>query len=536
MGQMELKRKRTLVIAAIIWMVNRIVMTNLIGESGIGYLAAAQECFLLFFIITIYSIPEAMAKLMRIRIQKGQAKNARKLFQCVFALSLFYLLIGAVIFWGLSELLMGRVFASPLSTFTFKMLFPTYALGVFIQIYRGYFQGMGSMVPTMISKIMNSFMAFVGCIAFTLLLLNYGEKVSKLLLNEEFKAEFGSTGVVIGFIPAALFVLFFLIFLYFTNKRNLNKIINKDSGRNTENVGEMIYVLLLTMIPNILIALFVLAPNAVGMIIYNHLVVKETVAGFVTYGTYYGQYLPIVFILVFLIYLLGCSLGNSVVVCFKREEYRHAKERLSAGLHYAVVTGAFLTGMVLVLAEPILNMLFGAATKEGIWMLQIGSVMILLGICTIFVINVLLGIGRHKTVILNSAISFVAYIIGCILFVRLFKWGISGIIGAWILQMLLLLFLNSFMLMRNIKFKIEWIYAFAIPGGTAILTSIIMMLLSKALISLVGSILTVVIAVFVGVFVNLMMLLALRGFKETELKLFPGGAIIKKIGTLLHLL
>ena len=77
MNRVEIKRKQIqtlfLVIGAVVWL----ILGRLTGSEGIGYFAAAAECFGLFVILTSAVVPDALGKLLWSKRNKLQYKNER---------------------------------------------------------------------------------------------------------------------------------------------------------------------------------------------------------------------------------------------------------------------------------------------------------------------------------------------------------------------------------------------------------------------------------------------------------------------------
>ena len=74
------------------------------------------------------------------------------------------------------------------------------------------------------------------------------------------------------------------------------------------------------------------------------------------------------------------------------------------------------------------------------------------------------------------------------------------------------------------------------PIGCASLTGIIVMLLNKALVTLVGNLFSVIICFVTGIFAYYILLIAVRGIRQEEFEAVPGGAFWRKIAEIMHLI
>ena len=64
------------IIARLIGIVRRIPLTNIIGDAGNGYYSVAYEVYSIILLLSSYSLPLAVSKLVAARVSRGQHKNA----------------------------------------------------------------------------------------------------------------------------------------------------------------------------------------------------------------------------------------------------------------------------------------------------------------------------------------------------------------------------------------------------------------------------------------------------------------------------
>lgn len=352
MNQMDLKRKRYAIVSNVIFIINILVLSNIIGEQGIGYLAGAFECFVLIFLLTAYFLPEVTARLIRIRIQKGQGKNAHRVFKASLVLCVLYSAAGSLVLLCGAGFLMEKLFRVSYGAFTMQLLVPAYILSVFSQAFRGYFQGMGSAVPTGISRILEKLILFVLGLIFCFLFRSYGEKVSALLVNPEFSASFSSAGIAVGLDLAMLFVVLFLLFVYQTNKRNL-KNNARETMRLSERMGELAYNVAAAILPWAAYGLMSRIPILGGMALYQQGIVENVKGGIGVCGAFYGKYLAVVLLFSMIVKLPLVSLEGAVLGAYRREEFKSGREKLSCGVHFAIISGSFLSVMLAVLGDSL---------------------------------------------------------------------------------------------------------------------------------------------------------------------------------------
>ena len=63
------------IIAKIIGLIYRIPLNNILGDIGVSYYSTANEIYSIILMISSFSLPLAVSKLMAERIQKGEMRN-----------------------------------------------------------------------------------------------------------------------------------------------------------------------------------------------------------------------------------------------------------------------------------------------------------------------------------------------------------------------------------------------------------------------------------------------------------------------------
>ena len=141
------------VITKIIGAVYRIPLVNILGDKGMGYYGVAFQIYAIALTLTSYSLPLAVSKLVSARLATGQYKNAYRVFRgaMTFAIAAGGI-VGAIIFFG-ADFIASNLMAMKMSTLALRVLAPCILIVAILGVFRGFFQGNGSMVPTAVSKI-----------------------------------------------------------------------------------------------------------------------------------------------------------------------------------------------------------------------------------------------------------------------------------------------------------------------------------------------------------------------------------------------
>lgn len=535
MNQMEGKRKRYAVMSNMIFCVNLLVLSGIMGEHGVGYLAGALECFFLLLLLTAYSMPEISARLIRVRMQKGQARNAQRVLKTSLLLSCFYSVAGSFFLFFCADFLLGRLFQVTYAAFTLRLLIPAYVLCVFSQALRGYFQGMGSAVPTGVSGILEKIVWFASGILFCFLFRRHGEKVAALLVNQEFGASYAGAGIAVGLDLAMLFVLLFLVFVYHTNKRILRGG-SRENVRMSERLPEIAYMIIASILPyvayGLMTRIFVIGTMALGQ--RREGILPQTGIG--DCGAFYGKYLAALMFLVLLLKLPLVSVEGMIQNAYRKEEYKYGRDRITFGTHFILVNGIFLAVMLAVLGDTGMSGFFaGDSGMAGKLFLSGSSLVVFLSL-GLFFSSILISQGRMNTVLISLFAGVMVFFLYGGIGIRLTNIGMEGIVVGLCVGWLVICVVNGGAVMRFMKWKPEWVYLLVLPLGTAALSGIVMMLLNKAFSNLVGGAASFILCLLIGMLMNLLLLLVLKGIRREELMMFPGGRSLIKFAEIIHLL
>ena len=143
------------IIVRMIGIVYRIPVANIIGDEGNGIYGAAYEIYNLALILSSYSLPLAVSKLLSAQLAKGCYRTGKKIFTAA--------LIFSCISGGLMALLIffGAAFIEThfYSNFTgiaipLKVLAITIFVVALLGTLRGFFQARRTMIPTAISQVL----------------------------------------------------------------------------------------------------------------------------------------------------------------------------------------------------------------------------------------------------------------------------------------------------------------------------------------------------------------------------------------------
>lgn len=122
----------------IIGLVYRIPLTNIIGDLGNNYYGCAFDIYNILLLISSYSLPMAVSRLVSNYRTKGELKNAYKAVRCAFLFaSAAGLAACGTVFFG-ARYITGTLFETPLSLYALRVLAPTLVITALLGVLRGF--------------------------------------------------------------------------------------------------------------------------------------------------------------------------------------------------------------------------------------------------------------------------------------------------------------------------------------------------------------------------------------------------------------
>ena len=176
------------IIVRIIGIAYRIPMINIIGDEGMGYYGTAFNVYNIALLLSSYSLPLAVSKMVSARLAKREYRNASRILHAALG---YATLVGGVAFlivWFGADYFAREIFYMPYAVFALRTLAPTIWVMAYLGVFRGYFQGRGTMVPTAASQIFEQILNAIVSVAAGSYLFNEALKV------EIMRGETGSAG------------------------------------------------------------------------------------------------------------------------------------------------------------------------------------------------------------------------------------------------------------------------------------------------------------------------------------------------------
>lgn len=525
------------IITRLIGIAYRIPLTNILGEEGQGYYGSAFSIYNIALLLTSYSLPLAVSKLVSARVAKKEQKNAFRIFKGAL---LFALVVGFCVFlviFVFAEQIAENVMSLRLSAYALRVLAPGLLIVAVMGVVRGFFQGLGTMVPTAISQILEQIVNAVISIIGASYLLKMGQEVAGSGEGSSISYAYGAAGGTLGTVCGALFGLLFLAFLFYLYYPRFRRKMRHDRTIQTESYSEIYRVLLLTIAPVILSTAIYNISETIDISVFSNVMnaqglTEQEVAAYL--GRFTGHYNVLINIPLAVANSLGASLIPSLTAAVSSGTKRQVHEKIGMVIRFSMLIAIPSCAGFLALAKPILSLLFSGDMTISAQMLQLGAITVVF-YCMSTVTNAILqGINRMTTPVRHGAISLVLHLVALYIMLAGFKWGIYALVAGNIVFSLSMCILNAVSLRRYIGYRQEIRRTFLLPIIAAALMSVVALLVYTAAVLVLPQAVSTLLALMLAVVVYAVMLLRLGALLPEEILAIPKGDKILSLCQKLH--
>ena len=528
-------------VAKAIGMIYRIPLTHILGDDGNGYYSTANEIYTIILMISSFSLPLAVSRLVAEREYAGEVKNSYKVLICSlrFAavtggiLSILTFLLGAVI----TKYVMGVELAS----YALRVLAPAIFLFALTGVLRGFFQGHGTMVPTAVSQIIEQIINAIVSVAGAYVMLQYGLKLGEKKGDAELGTALAAAGGTFGTVASVGVALLFMIVIYLGYRNGFKRRMKKDKTRRRESDRAIYRAITYTILPIVLSTLVYNISTIIDQGVFNHILAGMgfTQKQYATvWGIYSGKFRVLMNVPLSIASCLAPSVVPALTEAMANNDLREAGLRTRDTIRYTMVfTIPCAVGMA-ALARPIMMMLYGnndsLALAAGI--MQSGALLTVLLALSTLTTGILQGLGEMQAPLVHAATAVAIHLGFLVLFVVKFKWNIYGVVYANIIFGLIICLLNARSIRKKLHYRQEIKKTFLVPVIAAGVMGIAAYLVHRVFNLFAGNTISTILAVCVGAVVYGICLVKLGGILEREIRRLPKGDLLADLLIRLNIL
>lgn len=528
-------------VAKAIGMIYRIPLTHILGDDGNGYYSTANEIYTIILMISSFSLPLAVSRLVAEREYAGEVKNSYKVLICSlrFAavtggiLSILTFLLGGVI----TKYVMGVELAS----YALRVLAPAIFLFALTGVLRGFFQGHGTMVPTAVSQIIEQIINAIVSVAGAYVMLQYGLKLGEKKGDAELGTALAAAGGTFGTVASVGVALLFMIVIYLGYRNGFKRRMKKDKTRRRESDRAIYRAITYTILPIVLSTLVYNISTIIDQGVFNHILAGMgfTQKQYATvWGIYSGKFRVLMNVPLSIASCLAPSVVPALTEAMANNDLREAGLRTRDTIRYTMVfTIPCAVGMA-ALARPIMMMLYGnndsLALAAGI--MQSGALLTVLLALSTLTTGILQGLGEMQAPLVHAATAVAIHLGFLVLFVVKFKWNIYGVVYANIIFGLIICLLNARSIRKKLHYRQEIKKTFLVPVIAAGVMGITAYLVHRVFNLFAGNTISTILAVCVGAVVYGICLVKLGGILEREIRRLPKGDLLADLLIRLNIL
>ena len=527
------------IITKIIGVIYRIPLINIMGDQGQAYYGIAFEIYAIALLLTSYSLPLAVSKLVSARVAKGERRNAFRVFKAalIFAITAGTV-IGLIVFFG-SDFIAGKIMAMEPSKYALRVLAPCLLVVAVMGVIRGYFQGLGTMLPTAISQILEQIVNAVVSVVGASYLFEFGKKAAETKAKEYLPAAYGAAGGTLGTLCGAIAGLLFLAFVFFAYRKIIKRQLRRDHSRYQESYSDIFTVLFYTITPVILSTAVYQSTKILDAGIFSNIMDVQGMAKEkyeTLWGMYTGKFNTLVNVPLAIANAVGASVIPSLTAAVTSGNRKLVYSKIQLATRFTMIISIPSMVGCMVLARPVLDLLFSGNNKVPTLLLITGSVTIVFYSLSTITNAMLQGVNRMTIPIRNAAISLVIHLVALFIMLVAFKMNIFAVIGGTIVFSFSMCVLNQRALHREIGYKQEKMKTFVIPLMASIIMGVVALISQMILEIILLPKIATVLTLFVAVIVYGVALLLLGGLTEEEILAMPKGHLLVKVLKKVHLL
>lgn len=571
------------IICRIIGLLYRSPLAAVIGDEGNGYYQAAYNIYTMILLISSYSIPSAISKVIAQKLATHEYRNAHRVFTC----AIYYVLIvgglaSLVLFFGAGFLTRGpavqvvRVFA------------PTVFLYGLLGVLRGYFQAHRSMVQTSVSQIIEQILnAVVSIGAAYLLIILMLSTTDKYVINDDHSVSLGSTvvqemaeeqtgengivtyvlsdeqqawntkhalygaiGSALGTGSGVLIALLFMWAVYLLNKGTIYRRIGRDR-HPVEEYGEIIKTITGVIIPFILSTAIYNLTTVVNQTVYTYIAAEkknmENTEISTRYGIFSGKAVVISKIPIAISTAIASAILPTVSALAGSGDMKGARRKTAQAVKTTMFIAIPATVGIVVLARPITWLLFPqkASIDMASRLLMLLAVSIILYSLSTLTNSILQGIGQVRVPVKNAAVALVIQTAITALILLLTGLDMYALVIAEIVYSGMMCFLNQRSIRRYMYYRQEIFKTFIVPFVASAFMGLAAYGTYAGIHALMGggeypgrmqNAIALIPAILVGCVVYFVLEILFGGISEKELRELPKGYLMVKVAKKLHLM
>ena len=525
------------IISRLVGLIYRIPLNNIIGDEGSGIYSNAFKIYNICLILSCYSIPTAVSRLVAAKYENKEHKNAYRVLVSSLAFSITVGLIGSMILYFGADYFAIHLFKNQRCVLPIKVLAPNIFIFSIMGVLRGFFQGKNTMLPTSISQILEQIVnAIVSLVAAYAYMMAHSASVDMA----GYGAAGGTLGTVIGSLAGLLFLGFIFSIFYPTLRRQMRK----DKTEQLDTYPQTVKNIVMTIVPIILSQTVYQISGLVDSSMFHHVMSQKGYSVEVRdtwMGIYANKYELLTNVPIAIATAIGVAIVPSIVASVTRKSYGEVKKKIHAAIKFNMVIAIPSAVGLGVLAKPIIMLLFRGSTPESVALsarlLQIGSIAVILVALSTTSNAILQSLNCLRIPVYHSSIALGLHLIVVYGLLKFTDARLYAMVVGYSLFALIVCVLNWRYIRIKLSYRQEIIKTFILPGMAAIVMGVMTYLTYEGVHKLLHSnAVSVLASILVSVLVYFLLLVFMHAISEKELRSLPRGEVLVRVLKKIHII
>ena len=431
-------------IVRVIGLLYRAPLTAIIGDEGNGYYGTAYNIYTIILMVSSYSMPSAISKLMAQKLAVGEYRNANRVFRCALTYGVLVGLVGSgLLFFG------ARFLVPDVAVCVLQVFAPTVFLFGILGSMRGYFQARGSMVQTSVSQILEQLANAVVSIAAAWLLMQ-----TAVGADPTRRAQLGAMGSALGTGAGVLIALLFMIFCFRRSKEDRKAEILSDATGREEKYRIFLRDTVLVITPFMLSGVIMNLTTSLNQTIYMRMLIDLKGAGEIATTTLYGIFSNKAVVISNIPISIATAVSSAIIpgisAAYARRDETGARRQVGNAIRITSIVAIPSAVGLAVLARPITMLMF--PQMESLELAS--SLLSLLAVTVIFysistITNAALqSIGRMNLPLVSAGIALVVQTVVLVLLLLFTDLDVRALVLVSILYSVMIFTVNQYYLRR----------------------------------------------------------------------------------------
>lgn len=531
------------IICRMIGLLYRGPLTGIIGDEGNGYYSTAYSIYTIVLLVSSYSIPSAIAKVLAQRLALKEYRNAQRIFKCALV---YVMVVGGaaslILFIGAPYFVMGN------SIPVLRVFAPTIFFYGLLGVLRGYFQAHRTMMQTSVSQILEQILNAAVSLGAAYALMQTAVSAGG---DGSTQAMYGAVGSAVGTGAGVIIALLFMAVIYMMNRKMIKRRAAYDRTETQESYWDIFKLMMAVVTPFILSTCIYNLTTSLNQTIYLKMMVKykeiDVIAATTELGIFSSKAVTISNIPIALASAMSAAIVPTIASTYAQGSVKQTKKKVAYAIKVTMLISIPAAVGIGVLARPVMMVLFPQLESLELasrLLMGLSATVVLYGLSTL-TNAALQGIGKVNTPVINATIAIVIQTAVLVSILYYTDWGVYGVMTATVLYSFFMCVLNNVFMKKYLGYKQEIDKTFARPVFSAVLMGaaaygiyegmgyVLALFMESAYFM---NLIAFATAALIGAMLYFVLVIKLKAVKESDLRGLPKGKMIIKVARKMKLL